>query len=75
MEYCHLKCAHESLEYGLQLVGFSVILAAIIIDLYLTRLVSMTFKKLGEKYDLEKELESVQLRHEEIGLLLDTQKI
>jgi len=75
MEYCHLKCAHESLEYGLRLEGFSVILAAIIIDLYLTRLVSMTFKKLGEKYDLEKELESVQLRHEEIGHLLDTQKI
>jgi hypothetical protein len=35
----------------------------------------MTFKKLGEKYDLEKELESVQLRHEEVGLLLGTQKI
>jgi hypothetical protein len=35
----------------------------------------MTFKKLGEKYDLEKELESVQLRRDEIGLLLDTQKI
>ncbi|MGC2669646.1 MAG: hypothetical protein WA220_10725 [Candidatus Nitrosopolaris sp.] len=75
MEYCHLKCAHESLEYGLQLVGFSVILAAIIIDLYLTRLVSMTFKKLGEKYDFEKELESVQLRRDEMGLLLETQKI
>ena len=66
-----MKYAHESLEYGLQLE----VLAAIIIDLYLTRLVSMTFKKLGEKYDLEKELESVQLRHEEIRLLLDTQKI
>jgi len=56
-----MKYAHESLEYGLQLEGFLVILAAIIIDLYLTRLVSTTFKKLGEKYDLEKELESVQL--------------
>jgi hypothetical protein len=59
----------------LQLERFSVILAAIIIDLYVARLVSMTFKKLGEKYDLEKELESVQLRHEEIRLLLETEKI
>jgi hypothetical protein len=59
MEYCHLKRAHEPLEYGLQLEDFLVILAAIIIDLYLTQLVSMTFKKLGEKHDLEKELESV----------------
>ena len=56
-----MKYAHESLEYGLQLVGFLVIFVVIIIDLYLTRLVSMTYKKFGEKYYLEKELESVQL--------------
>ena len=71
MEYCHLKCAHESLEYGLQLVGFLIVVAVIIIDLYLTRLVSMTYKKLGEKYYLEKVLESVQLR-QEIRALQDT---
>jgi hypothetical protein len=63
--------AHESLEYGLQLVGFLVVVAVIIIDLYLTRLVSMTYKKLGEKYYLEKVLESVQLR-QEIRALQDT---
>ncbi|MDQ6866051.1 MAG: hypothetical protein M3044_19770 [Thermoproteota archaeon] len=63
--------AHEFLEYGLQLVGFLVVVAVIIIDLYLTRLVSMTYKKLGEKYYLEKVLESVQLR-QEIRALQDT---
>jgi hypothetical protein len=63
--------AHESLEYGLQLVGFLVVVAVIIIDLYLIRLVSMTYKKLGEKYYLEKDLESVQLR-QEIRALQDT---
>ena len=63
--------AHESLEYGLQLVGFLIVVAVIIIDLYLTRLVSMTYKKLGEKYYLEKVLESVQLR-QEIRALQDT---
>ncbi len=65
------KCAHESLKYASQLEGFLVIFAVIVIDLYLTRLVSTAYKKL-EKYDLEKERESVQLRQEEIRLLLDT---
>jgi hypothetical protein len=63
--------AHESWEYGLQLVGFLVVVAVIIIDLYLIRLVSMTYNKLGEKYYLEKDLESVQLR-QEIRALQDT---